>query len=523
MTDFSTYQPPGVYVQDTSTPVVTPTGSAASLVTIVGPASGYETVTEAVALHVSPGVGLQNRGVFTTAVVGPPAIAAPTVKTSSGLVLTVGVDYNFVSDTSGGGGASNAVAMLVRLPSGGPTTPTPNGANEGDIVTVTYSFADADYYTPTLFSAYDQLAETYGAALATTAPADPNTSQVTSPLTYAAKIAFENGAGQILALATNPADGSDLRTQLQAAYTKLLANPNVSIIVPVMADGLIYGSSTFDAHTASAVENMISDVRLHCDTSAAAGYGRIAIVGVDRNYDSTTEPFPALARFVADKRVVLAYPNRLLASNPSTSQTIEVGGMYLAAAYAGQLAYNPVARGLTRMTVRSFTGMPPVVQQAMTLSANNAMSQAGVAVTELNRLGQLVVRHGVTTDPSSLINREISLVRIADTLFQLVQSGLDFVGLIGQPITVDMPTQVKGAVSTILENARLSSVIQAWGNLLVRQQTLPNGDPTVIEVMFAYAPAVPLNYIEVRFAIDLTTGDLTNTALPAQSSTGTTP
>lgn len=520
MTDFSTYQPPGVYVQDTSTPVVTPSGSAASLVTIVGPASGYETVTEAVALHIAPGVGLQNRGVFTTAVTGPPAIAAPVVTTQSGLVLTAGVDYSFTTDTSGGGGAANAVAMLVRLPSGGPTTPTPNGANEGDIVTVVYSFADANYFSPTLFTAYDQLAATYGQALATTAPADPNTSQVTSPLTYAAKIAFENGAGQILALATNPADG-DFRTQLQTAYTKLLANPNVSIIVPVLADGRVYGSSTEDAHTASAVENMVSDVRLHCDASAAAGYGRIAIVGTDRNYDSTTEPFPALARFAADKRVVLAFPNRLLAANPATSQTIEVGGMYLAAAYAGQLAYNPVARGLTKMVIRSFVGIPPVVQQAMTLATNNAMSAAGVAVTELNRLGQLVVRHGVTTDPSSLTHREISLVRIADTLFQLVQSGLDFVGLIGQPITADMPTQVKGAVSTILENARLSSVIQAWGNLLVRQQELPNGDPTVIEVQFAYAPAVPLNYIEVQFSIDLTTGDLTGTTLPAQSSAGT--
>lgn len=523
MTDFSSYQPPGVYVQDTSTPVVTPAGSAASLVTIVGPASGYETVTEAVALHVSPGVGLQNRGAFTSAVTGPPAIAAPTVTTQTGLVLTYGVDYTWVSDTSGGGGSTNAVEMLVRLPSGGPTTPTPNGAHEGDTVTVVYSFADPSYYTPTLFTAYDQLAATYGAALATSAPADPNTSQVSSPLTYAAKIAFENGAGQVLALATNPADGSDLRTQLQAAYAKLLANPNVSIIVPVMADGLIYGSSTFDAHTASAVENMISDVRLHCDASAANGYGRIAIVGVDRNYDSTTEPFASLASFTNDKRVVLAYPSRLLANNPGTNQTIEVGGMYLAAAYAGQLSYNPVARGLTRMIIRSFTGVPPVVQQSMTLSANNTMSQAGVAVTEVNRLGQMVVRHGVTTNPTTLTSREISLVRVADTLFQLVQSGLDYVGLIGQPIDSDMPTKIKGAVSTILENALQSEVIQAWGNLLVRQQSLPNGDPTVIEVQFAYAPAVPLNYIQVRFAIDLTTGDLINTTLPAQSSTNTTP
>lgn len=520
--DFSTYQPPGVYVQDTSTPVVTPTGSAASLVTIVGPASGYETVVESVALHVSPGMALANRGAFTTAVSGPPAIAAPVVKTAGGVVLTAGVDYTFTTDTSGGGGAANAVALLVRLPSSGPSSPTPNGALEGDVVQVTYSFADPDYYTPQLFQAYDLLAATYGTALSTTAPADPNSSQVTSPLTYAAKLAFENGAGQVLALATNPADG-DFRTQLQVAYGKLLANPQVSILVPVLADGMVYGGSTSDAHTASAVMNMIGDVRLHCDQSASAGFGRIAIVGVDRNYDSTTEPFPALAKSIADKRVVLVYPNRLLAYNPGTAQTIEVGGMYLAASYAGQLSYNPVAQGLTRRAVRSFTGLPPLVAQSMTKAVKDAMSSSGVAVTELNVSNQLVVRHGTTTDPSSLTTREISLVRIADTVLSLVQTGLDFVGLIGQPIDAQMTTRVKGAVQSILENARQNAVIVAWGNLLVRQQSTPSGDPTVIEVKFAYQPAVPLNFIEVSFQVDLVTGDLTNTTPAAQSSTGTTP
>lgn len=522
MPDFSTYVPPGVYVQDTSTPVVTPTGSAASLVTIVGAASGYETVTERIAILNAPGLGLANRGVFTTSAAGPPPIAAPVVRTASGLILTAGVDYNFTTDTSGGGGAPNAIALLVRLPVGGPTTATPNGALNGDLVTVTYSFTDPDYYTPTLFADYDSLAATYGTALAATAPGDANVSQVTSPLTFAAKVAFENGAGQVLALATNPGDG-DLRTQLQNAYAKILSDARVSIIVPLMVDGMVFGGSTSDAHTASAVQNMISDARLHCDVSAAGGFGRIAIVGPDRTYDSTTTPFPALAKSVADKRVVLAYPNRLLAFNPATASTIEVGGMYLAAAYAGQLAYNPVARGLTRMPVRSFTGLPPLISQAMTKSANDAMSQAGVAVTEVNRSGQLVVRHGVTTDPSSLTFREISLVRIGDTLLSLVQSGLDFVGLIGQPIDAEMPTRVKGAISSILEQARLSAVILAWGNLLVKQQNLPSGDPTVIEVKFAYRPAVPLNYVEVSFAIDLTTGDLTGITPAASSSTGPTP
>ncbi len=45
-----------------------------------------------------------------------------------------------------------------------------------------------------------------------------------------------------------------------------------------------------------------------------------------------------------------------------------------------------------------------------------------------------------------------------------------------------------------------------YRNLAVRQQTLPQGDPTIIECKFQYQPPVPLNYITVAFSIDLTSG-----------------
>jgi len=97
-------------------------------------------------------------------------------------------------------------------------------------------------------------------------------------------------------------------------------------------------------------------------------------------------------------------------------------------------------------------------------------------------------------------------VRIADTLYQSVQYGMDNSGLIGEPIDEEMPSRVKGALVGILEQAIQDDVIISWDGLAVRQQSLPGGDPTVIEVKFSYKPAVPLNYITVQFQIDLQTG-----------------
>jgi len=61
----------------------------------------------------------------------------------------------------------------------------------------------------------------------------------------------------------------------------------------------------------------------------------------------------------------------------------------------------------------------------------------------------------------------------------------------------------------------------SYTGLTVSQSAYPGGDPTVISVSFSYAPAVPLNYIQVTFAIDLSTGQVTTqsaqnaAALPA--------
>lgn len=496
MVDISatTYSPPGVYVSDVTTPSVSPRSVATDTVTLVGPALGYRTATERLPLYTGTAAVLANTGVYATAVTGPPAIAAPVaVKAVDGSALTVGVDYS-LTVVAGTGGAASAITQVKRLV--GSTKIV-----EGDIVQITYNFTNAAYYTPQTFQVYADIVATYGPDLLTVAPSDPTASQVASPLSLAARIALENGAAQVMCLPTNPAEGVDFRAQLKAAYAKLEANYSAQLLVPLLVDG------SYDAHTSANVANLVADVKSHAETCAANGYGRVALVGLSRNYDNVVA-HDTLATQVASKRVVLAYPNRMMVFNSAVNASTEVSGYMLASAMAGRLAKNAVNRGLTRQALTSFTGIPPVVEQAMTKPFKDNLSKSGVAVAETNQLLQLMVRHGTTTDRSSLLTGEISVVRIGDTLLQMVQTGMDASGLIGEPITPEMTMTVKATLLGILEQAVSDGTIVAYTNLLVRQQS---ADPSVIEATVQYLPAVPLNYITIGLAVNLATGDTTTT------------
>lgn len=518
MVDFTTYNPPGVYVEDDSRPAVGTALSPGGSLVLVGPALGYKTYTETVRAYstVNSATKLAQRGVYTTAVTGPPAIAAPVVKKLDGTVLD-NTDYSFSVDTSGGGGSRNAVTSLVRLAGGGDPTAvgvaSPHGVVDGDYVVVTYRYSDSLYFTPQEFDSFDQVADTYGEPLISSPSTNPNTSHVVSPLTMAAMLAFQNSASSVICLATNPSDGT-LTQQFVAAYAKLVSDPRVGIIVPVFADGWVSGVNTADFHTPSAVQTYLTDLKAHLNTSASEGYGRMAMVGLAKAYDETTLAVDALAKTVASKRITLVFPNRMSFYNGSANQTTEVDGVYLAAALGAVLLVNPVARGLTMKSPGGFAGIPNAVVQRMTRSFKDNLSKNGVTVVQPQRTGALAVRHGVTTDMTSANTREISLVRIADSVFQSVQIGMEGANLIGEPIDYEMVLRVKGALQGILEQAKSSSVILDYDNLAVRQQTTDNGDPTVIECKFAYKPALPLNYITVSFTVDMNTGAVTTTENP---------
>jgi hypothetical protein len=500
MVDFTRYNPPGVYVEDVSTPIISSSGIPQSVACLVGPALGSVTATESVVIDEDNAAVLTNRGIFTTAVTGPPAIAAPVVKKLDGTLLVLTTDYEFTVDASGPGGVANSVTSISRVGSS-------TNVSDGDIVSITYSYADSSYYQPRLVEDYDDVLAIYGLPLVSTPPSSPNASQVASPLSMGAKVAFENGATQLIMVATNPTDGTQ-QQQYQAAYSKVANTFQAAIITPVFADDLSVSSGT----VAQLVQTLAQDLEGHCVAASAQGYARIGIFGCPRNFSESDLAMDAFAQTIDNKRLVLTYPNRLQIFNGQTNQITEVAGCFLAAALAGVLSSVPTNRGLTKQSVTSFVGFSAPVAQAMTKLLKDTLSSAGVTVVEINRLNQMLVRHGVTTDMSALTTREISLVRIADTLFEVVQLGMEAAQLIGEPIDAEMPVRVKAALQSLLEQSVASELIVAYDNLAVKQQTFPTGDPSIIECKFSYQPAVPLNYITVQFSVNLQTGDIGDTS-----------
>lgn len=494
---FSSYTPPGVYVASTQGPIVLPTGVNPQILTICGPALGYRTASQSFLISASAGALLNFRGVFTTQQSGPPVITAPVVIiTGTSTVLTPGTDYSFTVTPDPSGNPSLATTTVFRVN-------TSSNVSDGQQVTITYNYADVTYYQPQVFTTLPAVVNAYGQPLVATAPNTANTSQVLNPLSYAAQVAFGAGANQLIAIALNPADGT-LEQQFIAAYAKVAANYSATIIVPVFPD---YLSALASPNTAAQYAQLLAqDLDAACVSASSQGFPRIGFFGLPVDYSEESVPVSTLATGISDKRLVLAYPEIMVAYNPLTRQTFNTSGCYLAVALGAMLSALPINTGLTQQTVQGFAGLTAAEVQQMTPAFMNALAASGVTIVFQSRTGALRVRQGLTTNMTALNYREISMVRQDDALLVMLQSGLENSGLIGSPITPNMVATVQGAIVSILQQAVTTDVILAYTNLTVQQEAFPGGDPTIISATFQYSPAVPLNYIEVTFSINLANG-----------------
>ena len=471
MPDFSSrYTQPGVYVEEVVTPLVSFTGPRPTVVAIVGPSIGYRIFTEAVVLTATTPAALTKLGINT----GVTLQVAATDGT-----LYAPADYALVQT----GGADAQIGTVEDNPTtiartGGSTIPT------GSTVYVTYRYTDADFHAPTRASDFDDVKDFYGE------PLNLSTGEITSPLTLAAKVAFENGASELMLVATTGVGVTTNRAELSAAYAKLSALQDATVVVPITA-----GIGNADAI------NAMTDLKTHVEQLSASGLFRMGIIGFDPAVTTAPE---VLAAGTRSSRLVLAWPNRMEFYNGQTNSIIEVSGAYLAAAYAGMAALRAPQIPLTKKQVRSFSGIPASLVGTMTVSLKNIWSDQGVAVTELTRDNRLILRHGVTTQRDTIQNREINLVRAKDSLVSLIQDSVERSELVGGIIDPETPVRVKGVVAGALETALNQDIVVAYNNLKVRQRP---ADLSVIEVKFQYTPAYPLNYIIVSFSVNVTTGE----------------
>lgn len=470
MPSFATsYVPPGIYTNEN--PIITQQASAsvAPAVAIIGPSIGFRTYAEQTSVSGVLDRRLTKLGILTGSVI---------VRSTTGTVYSAATDYTL---TVGAGDDANAGVtpdntLDIRRQSGGAIPATAN-------LFVTYNYVDVDFFQPQSLSAYADVRDAYGDAF-------DAQGALRSPISLAAKLAFDNGATEVICCAAE-GQGTTTRARLAAALAKLASNERASVIVPIMA-GVASSSDQVGVAT---------DVKTHCDSISNDGLYRIGVCGFDKIV--TEPPTTSLSSF-ASPRLVLTWPYRILVFNETTGVNIEVGGYYLAAAAAGRLVSNGVQVPLTRKTIAGINGIVNDVLVTMSPSLKNSYSSGGVTVMERTTDNRFVIRHGVSTDTTTINSREISLTRSKDQLLTRLRTTFERSGLIGSAIDQMMAVRVKALAQGVLETSVQAIEIVGYDSLGVRQN--PN-DPTVIDVSFRYRPAYPLNYVYITYSINPTTGD----------------
>ena len=177
-----------------------------------------------------------------------------------------------------------------------------------------------------------------------------------------------------------------------------------------------------------------------------------------------------------------------------------VGGQYAAAAIGGMIASRAVYQPLTRQALSGFSQLGEV----RTKSGKNADAAVGLMVIE-DKDGLVQVRHAVTMDTSSTPARELSVVRAKHRVIESIRQTIDD-QIIGQVVADgDAALVVRSAIIGVLDQLRSERDIVSYSDVQSRVASL---DPTTIEVRFSYAPAFPVNYVNVVFSLDLSGGNV---------------
>lgn len=558
--DFTRYQPPGIYTESVGGPQLAVRSTVPTAVAIYGQGIGYRTYRESVVIpqDVSSGGSLVAGASKQLAKKGIKVveytidaysatnvdITAPT-SSIGGVTLTAGKyvqlygqtnsaenglyrwnaatsttnnpamtlipdTFRVVNPTTGTPYIRGKDYTIERLNVGDDTTTTVVGKRddvyvlkrvrgsgstieEGDVVQVSYRYTDPEYYQVWSLYDYDDVRDIYGE------PFDAS-GNIQSEITLAAKFAFLNGASTVLTCAVDresvyPASSSNagqtktIADQYQDALDKLSDEDQIAVIVPATGNAEI-------AH---------DQVKTHVNQQSANRYERRAIVGVDGS--ATRVPSSSRVEFaqtLSDRRVALISPSQFRYYAPELSKEIILGGQFVAAAVAGRSVSQIAAMPLTRKTISGFIG--PTTEDTGREGEKNTETQNGLMVIERTRRNQVQVRHGVTTDPTDMLRREWSIIGQQDVMVYRVRDYLDADGLIGMPIYDTTLIQVKASAESALVSLVRDGIIVGYQNLKVRQiATLPD----VVEVRYEWKPAYPLNYIVVRYSVEVMTGDVT--------------
>lgn len=381
-------------------------------------------------------------------------------------------DYVAPADYSLSDPITNPNKIIWAAGPGTPKSPVPGSTY---FVSLTYAFNE-QHYMPRLVTSLDDVVERYGP--------DVSAAGVVNPISLGAQLCLESGARAIYVMQIKPAGAQiNVNDYSEALMEKLSVLPDVYRVVPMDL-------------RADINLQVINHVTLM--SSPEERSERVALIGVDHAATDLTSLISTVggyAEALSNARVSVIYPDR--ASRTLSDGKVHIlGPQYLCAALAGWRAAQPVSRAFTKGQIMSFDdllGLPLVRTE------KNMVAARGVMVLEQDKPGQPVeVRHGLTTDMSSVQARESSITEIADFSCKLMRAGLkSYIGK--ENISDELIVKVRNAASSILSTLVRMGAING-GSVLALYQDEMAKDTLVMKVQILVP--YPCNYIDIVLYLD---------------------
>lgn len=347
----------------------------------------------------------------------------------------------------------------------------------GEVYYISYQYEKQDF-TPKFFSRLADVVAEYGVV-------SPD-----NPLSLAAYFSFQNGNSVVATYQVKKRTGSSQASEASymAAVDALAGNSLPGNLSPAVIVLLTPATQALSVYVAR-----------HCDVQSSIRYQseRTAIFG----FSGGTRPDQAvkIAQATGSTRVRFVYPDLAtitLTDVLGTSRNYLVDGRYLAVAVAAVTTSTSVDSA-TPWDGRLITGFTSLNRRLDAVVANQT-ANGGVTILE-ERLPQLRIRQGVTSDMTNILTRIPTIIQIADDMQRRARSVLsNFVGIKFLPQVLG---QIEGQLSEMFKRAIQEQIINAFTGVKV---TLDPDDPTAILVEAFYQPVFPLLYIQITFRVATT-------------------
>ena len=341
----------------------------------------------------------------------------------------------------------------------------------GDLYYATYVYTKQDY-SLAFWTKMSSIEAAYG----TVGPE--------APVSLASYLAILNGAVLVgikqVQKATDSVYGSltDYRDAIDDLATPVRGNISPDVIT------LLRGDSTA----------LYQYLDRHVDLQSSIRYKkeRTGLIGVASGTDETAVGL--LAQTLGNTRMRIVYPDLAVISlqdAEGAAREYLVDGPMIASAMAGNRA-SPnidVATPWTNVRLVGFSQLGRVLDAV----EQNQVAVQGVTILE-DQPPFLRVRHGLTTDMSTILTKLPTIIQIADEVQRQTRSTLDqFIGIKFLPI---VKGQIEGRVAAMFKSLVKAQIVAAYTGITA---VVDPDDPTTADVEGFYAPIFPLLYIIVQY------------------------